>query len=57
MRVQAFHARYEDGRRVFRTQEAALQAQQNTARLYGVHSGIVRLGAGYGMLYDPLAEA
>jgi hypothetical protein len=56
MRVQALGARHEDGRRIFRTQEIALLAQQNTARLYGVHSGIVRIGAGFGMLYDPLAS-
>lgn len=48
-------AHHEDGRRIFRTLDGALQAQQNTARLHGVHSGIVRLGVGFGMLYDPLA--
>jgi hypothetical protein len=48
-------AHHTDGRRIFRTLEIALQAQQTTARLYGVHSGIIRLGVGFGMLYDPLA--
>lgn len=53
-RVIAYHT---DGRRIFRTLEIALHAQQITARLFGVCSGIVRLGSGYGMLFDPLAEA
>lgn len=55
MRAQAI-AYHDDGRRIFLTQEIALQAQQTTARLYGVHSGIIRLGVGYGMMFDPLAD-
>jgi hypothetical protein len=48
-------AHHTDGRRIFRTLEIALLAQQNTARDYGVCSGIIRLGIGYAMMYDPVA--
>jgi hypothetical protein len=52
-RAIAYHS---DGRRIFRTEETALAAQQASARTFGIWSGVTRLGIGWALLFDPYAD-
>jgi hypothetical protein len=46
-------ARDSQGRRLWRTEAQALEAQLRSIRDYGIASGVTKTGAYFHLLYDP----
>jgi hypothetical protein len=44
------------GRRLFRSESKALQAQERAARITGCVSGVIRNGEHWSLLFDPQAQ-